>query len=122
MVARWSPSMLRSFIQSYVVARSSYDGCSPSYDQSWQIADSRRPVTAPVQHADPVPPPRYSADPDQTYVKVMSSPRSAVRNTATQNPLYSTVSSVPASVPASMPAAGPVPTPTSVSRSTSLDN
>ena len=42
MVARWSPSIIRSFIQSYVVARSSYDGCSPSYDQSWQIADSRR--------------------------------------------------------------------------------
>ena len=42
MVARWSPSILRSFIQSYVVARSSYDGCSLSCDQSWQIADSRR--------------------------------------------------------------------------------
>ena len=41
MVARWSPSILRSFIQSYVVARSSYDGCRLSYDQSWQIADSR---------------------------------------------------------------------------------
>ena len=37
MVARWSPSILRSFIQSYVVARSSYDGCSLSYDQSCQI-------------------------------------------------------------------------------------
>ena len=42
MVARWSPSILHSFIQSYVVARSSYGGCSISYDQSWQIADSRR--------------------------------------------------------------------------------
>ena len=42
MVARWSPSILHSFIQSYVVAWSLYDGCSLSYDQSWQIADSRR--------------------------------------------------------------------------------
>ena len=32
MVARWSPSILHSFIQSYVVARSSYDGCSLAYD------------------------------------------------------------------------------------------
>ena len=42
MVARWSPSILHSFIQSYVVARPSYDGSRLSYDQSWQIADSRR--------------------------------------------------------------------------------
>ena len=42
MVARWSLSILHSFIQSYAVARSPYDGCSLSYDQSWQIADSRR--------------------------------------------------------------------------------
>ena len=35
-------SILHSVIQSYVVARPSYDGCSLSYDQSWKIADSRR--------------------------------------------------------------------------------
>ena len=42
MVTRWSLSILHSLIQSYVVARSSYDGRSLSYDQSWQIADSHR--------------------------------------------------------------------------------
>ena len=42
MVARWSPSILHSFIQFDVVARSSYNGRSLSYDQSWQITDSRR--------------------------------------------------------------------------------
>ena len=35
-------SRRQSFNQSYVVARSSYAGCSQSYDQSWQIADSHR--------------------------------------------------------------------------------
>ena len=42
MVARCSLSILPSLIQSYFVARSSYDGLRLLHDKSWQIADIHR--------------------------------------------------------------------------------